>query len=65
MKDRTAITVALVMTGKYDIPGKFRTVKGRDQYGEEKEDQIPELDHERLTADIDAMMKDLTKDDHT
>jgi hypothetical protein len=57
MQERHIIMMGLIWSGRYNIPGKFQIVKGRGVYGEPVEEQIPELDHARLDADVDAIMK--------
>lgn len=55
MKTRNALRVALTLSGKYDLPTKLK-VKGRDMYGNEVEEEIPEVDTERMERDIDAIL---------
>lgn len=56
MEVRTGIALALVMSGKYYLP-QTQTVKGRDQYGEFIDLQIPTIDNDRLERDIEAIMR--------
>lgn len=56
MRYRTAVECALIFSGKYNIPGEFETVHGRDQYGEPMSEQVPKIDTVRLEADLEAIM---------
>jgi hypothetical protein len=58
MRLRTAITMALIMSGKYDLP-RTVTVQGLDQYGEPFSETNPDIDSERLEADVDKVLAGL------
>lgn len=59
MKMATALECALVMSGKYDVPGKTLTVMGRDEYGNPVKEIIPEVDSSRLAADLKDILQAL------
>ena len=56
MKLKTAITVALTLSGKYNHPTNRLTVNGYDAYGKEVTETIPEVDGEALARDVQAIM---------
>ncbi len=52
VKTETALRIALILSGRYDIPGvRFRVI-GRDAYGVPVSETIPAIDTDRLNADL-------------
>lgn len=56
MKLRTAISMALIMSGRYDVPGQTVIVRGLDQFGEEITETHPDIDCARVEADVEKVL---------
>lgn len=56
MDARNALRFALITSGKYDLLSRTLSIRGRDQYGMEVEEQIPATDTARLERDVDAIL---------
>jgi hypothetical protein len=56
MKTRNAIRIALIMSGKFDLPDAGYTVTGTDQYGNPVTEQIKGIDTARLELEVDRLM---------
>lgn len=58
MKDRTALTIAGVMSGRYDDSGKTLLITGTDAYGNRVSETVYAVDAVRLKSDVDAILNE-------
>jgi hypothetical protein len=57
MQEKHALYIYLALTGRYDIPGKTHTIRGRGIYGEPVNDIIPVLDFAALERDAEIILE--------
>lgn len=56
MREKAAVILSLVLTGKYRVPNQKFAVKGWDQYGNEITETVDGVDWERLNKDAEAIL---------
>lgn len=59
MNDKTAIRLALIMTGKYDLPAPEHAgyiIKGTDAFGNDVSEQIRAVDEVALDRDVQLVI---------